>query len=420
MSFLGRLDIVEKVDPEIAQLILKELDRQAYGINLIASENYADEAVIQVQASVLTNKYAEGYPGKRYYSGCEIYDQIERIAIERAKRLFKAEHANVQPHSGSQANLAVYLAFLKPGDTVLAMDLAHGGHLTHGSPINFSGLIYKFIHYGVDRTTELIDYDQVEKLAAEYKPKMIVAGASAYPREIDFKRFREICDKVGAYLMVDMAHIAGLIAAGLHMNPVPYADFVTSTTQKTLKGPRGGFILCRREYAEAIDRAVFPGVQSGPLMHIIAAKATAFKLASTEEFKEYQRLIVRDSKALASSLSNRGYRIVSGGTDNHLLLVDLRRIGITGKTAQDVLEKVRIYVNKNLIPYDEKPPYIASGIRLGTPCVAARGMKESEMDLIAGLIDTTLKNRHDSITLKKVEEEVIEICRKFPIYGGWT
>ncbi|MEM1570401.1 MAG: serine hydroxymethyltransferase [Candidatus Bathyarchaeia archaeon] len=417
MSFLRKLDIVEKIDPEIAQLVLRELDRQVYGLDLIASENYADEAVIQVQASVLTNKYAEGYPGKRYYSGCEIYDRIESIAVERAKRLFNAEHANVQPHSGSQANLAVYLAFLKPGDTVLAMDLAQGGHLTHGSPINFSGMIYKFVHYGVDRTTELIDYDRVEKLALEYKPKMVVAGASAYPREIDFKRFREICDEVGAYLLVDMAHIAGLIAAGLHMSPVPYADFVTSTTQKTLKGPRGGFILCRKEYAEAIDRAVFPGTQSGPLMHIIAAKAVAFKLASTEEFKEYQRLIVRDSKALATSLDSRGYRIVSGGTDNHLLLLDLRGVGITGRTAQDVLEKVRIYVNKNLVPYDEKPPYITSGIRLGTPCVAARGMRESEMDVIARFIDTALKNRRDSLTLKKIEEEVVELCREFPIYG---
>jgi len=416
MSFLRKLDLVEKVDPEIAKLVLKELDRQSYGINLIASENYADEAVIQVQATVLTNKYAEGYPGRRYYSGCEVYDEIERIAVERAKRLFNAEHANVQPHSGSQANLAVYLAFLKPGDTVLAMDLAHGGHLTHGSPINFSGVFYKFVHYGVDRTTELIDYDQVEKLALEYRPKMIVAGASAYPREIDFKRFREICDKVGAYLMVDMAHIAGLIAAGLHMNPVPYADFVTSTTQKTLKGPRGGFILCRKEYAEAIDRAVFPGTQSGPLMHIIAAKAVAFKLASTEEFREYQRLIVRDAKDLASSLASKGYRIVSGGTDNHLLLVDLRGVGVSGRLAQDVLEKVRIYVNKNLVPYDEKPPYVTSGIRLGTPCVAARGMKEPEMDAIAELIDVGLKNRRDSTMLKKVEERVIELCKKFPIY----
>jgi len=417
MSFLRKLDLVEKVDPEIAKLVLKELDRQSYGINLIASENYADEAVIQVQATVLTNKYAEGYPGRRYYSGCEVYDEIERIAVERAKCLFNAEHANVQPHSGSQANLAVYLAFLKPGDTVLAMDLAHGGHLTHGSPINFSGVFYKFVHYGVDRTTELIDYDQVEKLALEHRPRMIVAGASAYPREIDFKRFREICDKVGAYLMVDMAHIAGLIAAGLHMNPVPYADFVTSTTQKTLKGPRGGFILCRKEYAEAIDRAVFPGTQSGPLMHIIAAKAVAFKLASTEEFREYQRLIVRDAKALASSLASRGYRIVSGGTDNHLLLVDLRGVGVSGRLAQDVLEKVRIYVNKNLVPYDEKPPYVTSGIRLGTSCVAARGMKEPEMDAIAELIDVGLKNRRDSTTLKKVEEKVVELCKKFPIYG---
>lgn len=417
MGFLRKLDLVERVDPEIAKLILKELDRQVYGINLIASENYADEAVIQAHATVLTNKYAEGYPSRRYYSGCGVYDQIERIAVERAKQLFNADHANVQPHSGSQANLAVYLAFLKPGDTVLAMDLAHGGHLTHGSPINFSGILYRFIHYGVDRSTELIDYGQVEKLALENKPRMIVAGASAYPREIDFKRFREICDRVGAYLMVDMAHIAGLIAAGLHMNPVPYADFVTSTTQKTLKGPRGGFILCRKEYAEAIDRAVFPGTQSGPLMHIIAAKAVAFKLASTEEFGGYQRLIVRDAKALASSLDSRGCRIVSGGTDNHLLLVDLRRLGVSGRNAQDVLEKTRIYVNKNLIPYDEKPPYITSGIRLGTSCVAARGMKESEMDIIARFIDTSLKNRRDRAILKKVEEEIIEFCKSFPIYG---
>jgi glycine hydroxymethyltransferase len=407
------------VDPEVAELIAKENERQVYGIDLIASENYVFEPIIEAQASLLTNKYAEGYPGRRYYSGCEFYDEIERIAIERAKRLFGAEHANVQPHSGSQANQAVYLAALKPGDKVLAMDLAHGGHLTHGSPINFSGIFYRFAFYGVDRNTEVIDYDEVERIAREYKPKLIIAGASAYPREIDFKRFKEICDEVGALLMVDMAHIAGLVAAGIHMNPVPYADFVTSTTQKTLRGPRGGFILCRKEWGEAIDRAVFPGTQSGPLMHIIAAKAVCFKLAATEEFKEYQRLVVEDAKALASSLSDRGYRIVSGGTDNHLLLVDLRGKGITGLRAQRILEKARIYVNRNLVPYDDKPPYITSGLRLGTPCVAARGMGRYEMDEIAEMIDRVIRNNGDQATVEQVGRLVVDICRRFPIYDGW-
>lgn len=405
------------IDPEIAELIVKENERQLYGIDLIASENYAYEAVIEVQASLLTNKYAEGYPGRRYYSGCEFYDEIEKIAVDRAKKLFGAEHANVQPHSGSQANQAVYLAALKPGDRVLAMDIAHGGHLTHGSPINFSGVFYKFAFYGVDKDTEVLDYDEIERIAVEYKPKLIIAGASAYPREIDFKRFREICDKVGALFMVDMAHIAGLIVAGIHMNPVPYADFVTSTTQKTLRGPRGGFILCRKEWSEAIDRAVFPGTQSGPLMHVIAAKAVCFKLATTEEFKEYQRLIVKDAKALASSLSDRGYRIVSGGTDNHLLLVDLRTKGMTGLKAQRILEKAWIYVNRNLIPYDDKPPYITSGLRLGTPCVAARGMGEGEMDEIAGMVDRVIRNNGDQTTVENVRKIVVDMCRRFPIYG---
>jgi len=407
------------VDPEIAELITKENERQIYGIDLIASENYAFEPVIEAQASLLTNKYAEGYPGRRYYSGCEFYDEIERIAVERAKRLFGAEYANVQPHSGSQANQAVYLAALKPGDRILAMDLAHGGHLTHGSPINFSGIFYRFAFYGVDRNTEVLDYDEIERIAREYKPKLIIAGASAYPREIDFKRFREICDEVGALLMVDMAHIAGLIAAGIHMSPVPYADFVTSTTQKTLRGPRGGFILCRKEWGEAIDRAVFPGTQSGPLMHIIAAKAVCFKLAATEEFKEYQRLVVEDAKALASSLSDRGYRIVSGGTDNHLLLVDLRGKGVTGLKAQRILEKARIYVNRNLVPYDDKPPYITSGLRLGTPCVAARGMGKYEMDEIAGMIDRVIRDNGDQATVEHVGRLVADMCRRFPIYDGW-
>ncbi|MEM1559672.1 MAG: serine hydroxymethyltransferase [Candidatus Bathyarchaeia archaeon] len=407
------------VDPEIAELITKECERQVYGIDLIASENYAFEAVIEAQASLLTNKYAEGYPGKRYYSGCEYYDEIERIAVERAKRLFGAEHANVQPHSGSQANQAVYLAALKPRDRVLAMDLAHGGHLTHGSPINFSGIFYKFAFYGVNRSTEVLDYDEIESIAREYKPKLIIAGASAYPREIDFKRFREICDEVGALFMVDMAHIAGLVAAGIHMNPTPYADFVTSTTQKTLRGPRGGFILCRKEWSEAIDRAVFPGIQSGPLMHIIAAKAVCFKLAATEEFREYQRLIVRDAKALASSLLDRGYRIVSGGTDNHLLLVDLRSKGMSGLKAQKMLEKALIYVNRNLVPYDDKPPYITSGLRLGTPCVAARGMTECEMVDIAKMIDHVIRNNGDQAAIEDVRKDVVDMCRRFPIYD-WT
>lgn len=409
---------LDEVDPEIAQLIRREAERQRYGIELIASENYAPRAVVQAEASVLINKYAEGYPGRRYYSGCEVYDEIERIAVERVKKLFGAEHANVQPHSGSQANQAVYLAALKPGDKVLAMDLAHGGHLTHGSPVNFSGIFYRFAFYGVDREREVIDYDSVRKIARAFKPKLIVAGASSYPREIDFKAFREICDDVGALLMVDMAHIAGLVAANLHMNPTPYADFVTSTTQKTLRGPRGGFILCRREWSEAVDRAVFPGAQSGPLMHVVAAKAVCFKLASTQEFKEYQRLVVADAKALASSLASRGYRIVSGGTDNHLLLVDLRDKGVTGLKAQRILERAFIYVNKNLIPYDDKPPYITSGLRLGTPCVASRGMGEPEMDEIASMIDRVVKSRGEPEALEDVRRDVVALCAKFPVYGG--
>ncbi len=405
-----------EVDPEIFQAIQNEVHRLQNKLQMIASENYTPLAVLEAQGSVMTIKYAEGYPGRRYYGGCEFVDVAENLAIERAKKLFGAEHANVQPHSGTQANMAVYFAVLKPGDTILAMDLAHGGHLTHGSPANFSGKLFNFVHYGVHPKTELIDYDQVRDLARKHRPKMIVAGASAYPREIDFRPFREICDEVGAYLCVDMAHFAGLVVGGVHQSPVPHAEFVTSTTHKTLRGPRGAFILCREEFAKAIDSTVMPGIQGGPLMHVIAAKAVCFKLAMEPEFKEYQRQIVRNSRALAAVLQEEGLRLVSGGTDTHLLLVDLNPLGITGKEAERLLDEVGIVVNKNLIPFDTRGPTVTSGIRIGTPAVTSRGMKEAEMEEIGRIIARVLKNPHDEKVKAEAQAQVRELCQRFPIY----
>ena len=404
------------VDPEIYESIKGEEYREEYHLELIASENFVSRAVLEAQGSVLTNKYAEGYPGKRYYGGCLYMDRVEDIARERVKAIYGAEHANVQPHSGSQANMAVYFVVLNPGDKVLGMNLAHGGHLTHGSPVNFSGKFFNFYFYGVDKETERINYDAVLNLAKEVKPKLIVAGASAYPRIIDFEKFASIAEDVGAYLMVDMAHIAGLVAAGLHPSPVPYAQFVTSTTHKTLRGPRGGFILCKKEFAKEIDKAIFPGIQGGPLMHVIAAKAVAFKEAMSPDFKEYQRQILLNAKALAEELMRLGYRLVSGGTDNHLMLVDLRDKGITGKEAEKALEEAGITVNKNSIPFDPQPPTVTSGIRIGTPALTTRGMKEDEMRYIARLIHEVLSNIKDDKVKEKVKIEVEELCKQFPIY----
>lgn len=408
---------LRQVDPEVADAILKETRRQGQKIELIASENFVSQAVLEAQGSVLTNKYAEGYPGRRYYGGCEFVDIVETLAIERAKKLFGAEHVNVQPHSGAQANTAVYFALLEPGDVVMGMNLAHGGHLTHGHPMNFSGRFYKIVPYGVSRETETIDYDEVAEIAKANSPKLIVAGASAYPRIIDFARLREIADSVGAMLMVDMAHIAGLVAAGLHPSPVPYADFVTTTTHKTLRGPRGGMILCKKEYAKRIDSAVFPGMQGGPLMHVIAAKAVALKLALQPEFAEYQRQTVANAKALAAALVAEGFDLVSGGTDNHLMLVNLINKGLTGKDAEKALDEVGITVNKNAIPFDPQKPFISSGIRLGTPAVTSRGMKEPEMKEIASMIAEVL-NGMKSGTLDKqaVAAQVQTLCARFPLY----
>ena len=403
-------------DPEVYASCERELQRQRHNIELIASENIVSEGVLLAAGGVLTNKYAEGYPGKRYYGGCQYVDEVENIARSRACKLFGAEHANVQPHCGANANLAVFFALLQPGDTVLSMSLAHGGHLSHGSPVNISGKYFKIVPYGVSDDTQTIDYDEVERLAIESKPKLILAGASAYPRIIDFKRFREIADKVGAYLMVDMAHIAGLVAAGLHPSPVPYADVVTSTTHKTLRGPRGGLILCKEKYAKDIDKAIFPGTQGGPLMHIIAAKAVAFGEALTDEFKEYQTQIIKNAQALAGELSARGIRLVSGGTDNHLMLLDLRGTGVTGKELEHRLDEVHITANKNAIPNDPESPFITSGLRVGTPAVTSRGFKEPQMKLIAGWIYdsiTSFESKKDEIT-----KQVISLCDSFPIYGG--
>jgi glycine hydroxymethyltransferase len=403
-------------DPEIAGAIRDELHRQNTGLELIASENFVSRAVLEAAGSVMTNKYAEGYPGKRYYGGCEFVDVAERAAISRAKTLFKADHANVQPHSGAQANMAVYFTLLKPGDTVLGMNLAHGGHLTHGHPLNFSGKLYTIVPYGVRKSDERIDYDELARLAEEHHPKMIIVGASAYSRVIDFARIREVADRVGAPVFTDMAHIAGLVAAGVHPSPVPYSDFVTTTTHKTLRGPRGGLVLCREQYAKDLDRTVFPGVQGGPLMHIIAAKAVCLKEAAEPSFVAYQRQIVANAKRLASVLNNEGFRLVSGGTDNHLMLVDVFSKGITGKVAEAALGKAGITVNKNAIPFDQNPPMVASGIRIGTPAVTTRGMQEANMDIVGELITRALKTPEDDHALGMIRVEVEGLCRKFPLY----
>lgn len=405
---------LKKFDPEVMKTIELETKRQQEHIELIASENFVTPQVMEAMGSQMTNKYAEGYPGRRYYGGCEFVDMVENLAIERLKKLFGAEHANVQPHSGSNANLGVYFAVLKPGDKVLGMNLSQGGHLTHGSPVNISGTYFNFVAYGVDKEKEMIDYDQVREVALKEKPKMIVAGASAYPRTIDFSIFKEIADEVGAYLMVDMAHIAGLVAAGLHPNPVPYADFVTTTTHKTLRGPRGGAILCKEKYRKAIDKAIFPGIQGGPLMHVIAAKAVSFGEALQDDFKDYQSQIINNAKVLAESLMERGFRLVSGGTDNHLILIDVRNKGLTGKKAEELLEAVNVTTNKNTIPFDPESPFITSGIRIGTPAVTTRGMKEEEMRRIAEIIDLALD---DDNSREEVKEKVIKLCKDFPLYA---
>jgi len=407
---------LKNFDPEIFDAIKGETFKQESKLQLIASENFVSEAVMEAQGSVMTNKYAEGYPGHRYYAGCENVDVAEDLARERAKKLFNAEYVNVQPHSGSQANMAVYFSVLQPGDTVLGMNLAHGGHLTHGSPVNFSGKLYKIVAYGVNKDTEMIDYDELEEIAKREKPKMIVAGASAYSRTLDFPRFRKIADAVGAFLLVDMAHIAGLVATGLHPSPVPHSQFVTTTTHKTLRGPRGGMVISTNEYQKLIDKNVFPGIQGGPLMHVIAAKAVAFKEALSPEFKVYQTQVVKNAKALAAELIANGLRIVSGGTDNHLMLVDMRPMKCTGKDANDALNTAGIVVNKNGIPFDPEKPAITSGIRIGTPSVTTRGMKEAEMKTIANLIHKVITNRTDNSVLESVSKQVKELCDAFPLY----
>ncbi len=404
---------LKQVDEEIYQLIKKEEERQKYTLEMIASENFVSEAILEAQGSVLTNKYAEGYPGKKYYGGCQFIDEVENLAIDRAKKLFKADHANVQPHSGSQANMAVYFSVLKPGDTILSMNLSHGGHLTHGSPVNFSGILYKIIPYGVDKETGRIDYDLLRDLALENKPKMIVAGASAYPREIDFVKFREIADEAGAYLMADVAHIAGLIVAGEHVSPVPACHFVTTTTHKTLRGPRGGLILCQQDLAKPVDKSIFPGMQGGPLMHVIAAKAVCFKQAMQDDFISYQKQIRKNAVILAEELMKRDYQLVSGGTDNHLMLIDLRNKNLTGKQAERALEESGITVNKNAVPFDTQPPMVTSGIRIGTPAMTTRGMKEKEMVAIAELLDQVLTHVDDDRIKQQVLKDVHHLCKKF-------
>ena len=416
MSHAIRSRSLAQADPDIAAAIRNETRRQEEGLELIASENFVSTAVLEAAGSVMTNKYAEGYPGKRYYGGCEFVDVAETLAIARAKELFGAEHANVQPHSGAQANMSVYLTLLKPGDTVLGMNLAHGGHLTHGHPLNFSGKLYTIVPYGVRKDDERIDYDEFEQLAEQHKPKMIIVGASAYPRVIDFARMGAVAKRVGSPLMVDMAHIAGLVAGGVHPSPVPHADFVTTTTHKTLRGPRGGMVLCQEKHAKNLDRTVFPGVQGGPLMHIIAAKAVCFKEAATPEFAAYQRQLVKNAARLAAALTTAGFRIVSGGTDNHIVLVDVFSKGITGKVAEAALGAAGITVNKNAIPFDQNPPMVASGVRLGTPAVTTRGMGEPEMDLIADYITRVLASPDDTKALATVKAEIETLCRKFPLY----
>ena len=408
---------LKTVDPEIQKAIDQELSRQRDKLEMIASENIVSKAVMQAQGSVLTNKYAEGYPGKRYYGGCEYVDVVEQLAIDRAKKLFGAEYANVQPHSGAQANTAVYFALLQPGDTILGMNLTDGGHLTHGSPVNISGKYFKIIPYGVDKETECIDYDELERLAKEHQPKLIVGGASAYSRVIDFERMAQIAKSVGAYLMIDMAHIAGLVAAGLHPSPVPYADVVTTTTHKTLRGPRGGLILCRdAEFGKQFNKAIFPGIQGGPLMHVVAAKAVAFKEALSDEFKVYQQQVLDNAKALADELVKKGFRIVSGGTDNHLMLVDLRSKNITGKEAQFLLDEIGITANRNTIPFEPLSPFVTSGIRLGTPALTTRGLKEEDIREVADIIADVIENREDSAVIEAAKAKVQAICKKFPLY----
>ncbi len=411
MSFL------EKVDPEVKHAIDLETSRQAGKLELIASENFVSEAVLEAQGSIMTNKYAEGYPGKRYYGGCEFVDIVENLAIERCKQLFGADSVNVQPHSGTQANMAVYFAALQPGDTVLGMNLSHGGHLSHGSPANFSGKYYKIIPYGVDKDSETIDFVEMEKLAKEHRPKMIIVGASAYPRTLDFNRFRQIADEVGAVIMADIAHIAGLVAVGLHPTPVPICEYVTSTTHKTLRGPRGGLIMCKDAYAKTLNSRVFPGSQGGPLMHVIAAKAVAFKEALSPEFKQYQLQILKNAQAMADELKNQGFRLVSGGTDNHLMLVDLTAKGVNGKEAQEALDRAAITVNKNGIPFDTQGPQVTSGIRIGTPAVTTRGMKENEMRLIASYIADVIANINDENKIQAVAAQVKTLCARFPLYS---
>lgn len=410
------MEHVKQSDIDVYEAIQLEKKRQQEKIELIASENFVTEAVMEAMGSVLTNKYAEGYPGRRYYGGCEYVDIVENLARDRAKELFGAEHANVQPHSGAQANMAVYLSILKPGDTVLGMNLSHGGHLTHGSPVNFSGELYNFAEYGVDEETEQLDYDVVRQKALEIQPKLIVAGASAYSREIDFAKFREIADEVNAYLMVDMAHIAGLVATGLHSNPVPYSDFVTTTTHKTLRGPRGGMILCKEQYAKAIDKSVFPGVQGGPLMHVIASKAVSFKEALSDDFKTYTKEIIENAKTLGDALTAEGIRIVSGGTDNHLLLLDVTPLNLTGNVAEEVLDDIGITTNKNTIPFDQESPFVTSGVRIGTAAVTTRGFTTEDIEEIAAIMALTLKNHEDEESLKEAEARVIALTKKYPLY----
>jgi glycine hydroxymethyltransferase len=412
------LNNVKKTDPEVYEAIMGELARQRYKLELIASENIVSEAVLEAQGCVMTNKYAEGYPAKRYYGGCEYVDVAEELAIERAKQLFGADHANVQPHSGSQANMAVYFSILEPGDTYLGMSLPHGGHLSMGSPVNFSGKIYNVVPYGVREDTHRIDYDQLRDLAKKHRPKLVIAGASAYPRIIDYKTFKEVADEVGAFFMVDMAHIAGLIAAGLHPSPVPYADFVTTTTHKTLRGPRGGMVLCTEKHAKTLNSKVFPGMQGGPLMHVIAAKAVALREALTPEFREYQAQIVKNAKAMADEFLALGFTLVSGGTDNHLMLVDLTNKDVTGKEAQEMLDAANITVNRNAIPFDTKSPFVTSGIRIGTPALTTRGMKEDEMRQVARMIAAVIDAKGAGSAVEKVKAEVAELTKRFPVYGG--
>jgi glycine hydroxymethyltransferase len=410
------MSVLKNLDPEVFGTIKNELERQRYYLELIASENIVSEAVLEAQGSIFTNKYAEGYPSKRYYGGCDYADEVENLAIERAKELFQAEYANVQPHSGSQANMAVYFAALNPGDKVLGMDLAHGGHLTHGSPVNFSGQLFNFISYGVDRQTGQIDMAEVERVAHEHRPRMIVAGASAYPRLIDFEAFRVIADQIGALFMVDIAHIAGLIAAGVHPSPIPYADYVTTTTHKTMRGPRGGLILAKEEFGKSLNSNIFPGIQGGPLMHVIAAKAVSFKEAMTKEYVTYQEQVVKNSKALAASLNHHNYNLVSGGSDNHLLLVDLTNKDITGKDAEEVLEAAGLTVNKNAIPFDTQSRFVTGGIRIGTPAVTSRGLQEPEMKFVAEWINRAILNRNDQAEIIRIREEVRKLCDQFPLY----